>query len=149
MEERYVWSFKVKQILINGRVPVEVIHELRHMDPNGSAAFQPALALSQTVDKLGHLDTEGWILIMRLINSSKFYNHSVRDAMLKRFSPSNRSCCPDATEARAAVLTTLLNMGYRFYPVDLVEEVDIKNEMPELWRTTWKRCGIEEYLPAA
>ena len=147
MGMREEWTHIVRKILSSGRVPVEVIGELRHMQPNHELSYEPGRAIRQAIESLEYLDTEGWLLITRLINSAKFYRTDVRDALLERFSPSNRSCCPDATEARAAVLATLLNMKYRFYPVDLIEEIDIKNEMPDLWRTAWRRCGIEEHMP--
>jgi hypothetical protein len=147
MGMREEWTLKVRHILTSGRVPSKIIDELRHMQPNHELSYEPGYAIRQVIDKLECLDTEGWLLITRLINSAKFYRTDVRTELRARFSPSNKGCSPDATEARAAVLITLLNMKYRFYPIDLIEEIDIKNEMPDLWRTAWKRCGIEEHLP--
>ena len=140
------WSFKIKGILESGRVPVDITDELIHMRPR--SADEPAKAILKAIRELKAFDSEGWLAITRLINSTQFYREDIRHALRDRLSFSLASRVPDATEARAAVLVTVLNLGQRFYPSDLLEEADMKREMPWVWESAWKRCGIERYMPA-
>ena len=131
------WSERLEQIFQTGRIPLNIIDYLRHQDPKNAYCWFPAQAVIKTINTLDGMDVDSWILLMRLINSSRFYREDIQEALLARFI----ACVPDATEARATVLRTLLNLGHRFWPIHLKKEYDIRDELPDLYAFAGKQSG--------
>lgn len=135
------WSTKLQIMLGYGVVDDGLVATARHIVPSSSTGDPIALALIERIKVLGAGANQQWIVLMQFIEFSRFYRHDIREALRVQFF----SFVPDATEARASVVQTMLNIGHRFYPIDLEGDLffSIKREMPWVWELARKR-SIEE-----
>ena len=139
--ERQIWKERLNQVFVTGHIPSDIVRDLYQ---------QPWAARQVLVEVIGALDgqdVDGWLILSRLINASRFYCDAIGDALKRRYSPSNKGRNPDAIEARVALLLTLSHMKHRLYPIHLLEEQEIREEMPALWKDLWRQHGMRECLP--
>jgi len=81
-KETAKWERRIKEILQRGRIPAEYISELRHMNPVlAYPADAITIAIISAIKSLHECDTDGWIILMRLINSAKFYRDDIKSAL--------------------------------------------------------------------
>lgn len=143
-----VYDERIKAMLDKGLIDDELVSDISHTQISSSEGDLIGDSIFKCITKLKELrdaHNSKWVLIAQLIDWSKYYREDIIRALAKAFMSYN----PDAAEARAHVLRTIINGGYKFYPIDLKSHPfrSVRVEFPLLWINAWIHSGMSSQLP--